>query len=229
MPENPTVIKSFVTTNLVDVVSAKYGAKTVNVLTGFKYIGEYITALEAKGKADDFIVGMEESYGYLSGIHARDKDAVVASALICEMAAYHKSHGKGLYEVMEDIYTENGFFLNSLGNFVFEGAAGMQKMAEIMDELRKNPPEKIGGMEVLGIDDYLLSESLDLKSGEKKEITLPKSNVLSYKLPGSCGLIVRPSGTEPKIKCYYTAVASTRDDAAKIVELLDKDMKDIMR
>ena len=229
MPADPTVIKSFVTTNLVDVVAAKYGAKTVNVLTGFKYIGEYITALEADGNADDFIVGMEESYGYLSGIHARDKDAVVASALICEMAAYHKAHGKGLYEVMEDIYAENGYFLNTLGNFVFEGAAGMQKMADIMDGLRNNPPKKIGGMDVLGIDDYLISESLDLQSGEKKEITLPKSNVLSYKLPGSCGLIVRPSGTEPKIKCYYTAVAATRDDAAGIVELLDKDMKDIMR
>ena len=228
MPAHPIVIKSFVTTNLVDKVAEKYGAETVSVLTGFKYIGELITALEEKGEEDNFVIGMEESYGYLSGIHARDKDAVVASALICEMAAYHKSKGRSLYEVMCGIYAENGYFLNTLGNFVFEGAAGMAKMAEIMNNLRENPPKTIAGMDVLAVSDYLSSETVDISSGEKKKIDLPKSNVLAYKLPQSNGLIVRPSGTEPKIKCYYTAVAGSKEDAEKIVALIDAEIKRYM-
>ena len=229
MPKNPVVIKSFVSTNLVDAVADSYGAETVNVLTGFKYIGEYITKMESEGHADDFVLGLEESYGYLSGIHARDKDAVVASAMICEMAAYYKTKGKSLYELMNDIYAEFGYYLNSLGNFAFEGASGMQKMVSIMDSLRSDPPETLAGMDVLAVSDYLLSERIDTATGLKTAITLPKSNVLAYTLPNGNGLIIRPSGTEPKIKCYYTGVAKTKVDAEKIVDALKADAGEYLK
>ena len=225
LPENPIVVKSFVTTNLVDKVCAKYGAETANLLTGFKYIGELVTKLEGKGEQDRFIAGMEESYGYLSGIHARDKDAVVASVLICEMAAYYKSKGKSLYDVMQDIYAEHGMFLNVVDSFEFPGAAGMTKMAEIMDNLRNNPPEYMGGYMVLSVSDYLSSVSRDVLSGEETVIDLPKSNVLSYKLESDNSVIVRPSGTEPKIKIYFTACSDNKQKAMVIKERLSESIK----
>ena len=228
LPENPVVVKSFVTTSLVDAVARKYGAEVKSLLTGFKYIGEYITMLEAKGEADRFIVGMEESYGYLSGIHARDKDAVVACALICEMAAYYKSKGKSLYEVMEDIYAEHGMYLNALDNYAFKGSSGMVKMGEIMDNLRNCPPQTIAGMKVTGISDFKKSEKLDVATGVKSVIDLPSSNVLYFELENSCGVIVRPSGTEPKIKIYYTACAKTREEAQKIKNIMSAEMKKYM-
>ena len=229
LPSDGIVVKSFVTTNLVDAVAKKYGAEVKNLLTGFKYIGELITQLEEKGEADRFIVGMEESYGYLSGIHARDKDAVVASALICEMAAYYKSKGKSLYDVMCDIYNEHGLYLNLLSNFAFEGAAGMQKMSEIMENLRNNPPKEIGNLKVLAISDYKTSKVTDTKTGEETAIDLPKSNVLAYTLPSSNCVIIRPSGTEPKIKIYFTACAKTKEEAEKIYEALKADMEEYMK
>ena len=171
---------------------------------------------------------MEESYGYLSGIHARDKDAVVASSLICEMAAYYKAKGKSLYEVMEGLYKEHGMYLNLLSNFAFEGAAGMTKMGEIMENLRNNPPEEIAGMKVLSVSDYKKSEKICKVTGEKTVIDLPSSNVLYYALENSCSVIVRPSGTEPKIKIYYTACAKTREDAQKIKDVMSEEMKKYM-
>lgn len=228
LPKNPVVVKSFVTTSLVDAVARKYGAEVKSLLTGFKYIGEYITMLEAKGEADRFIVGMEESYGYLSGIHARDKDAVVACALICEMAAYYKSKGKRLYEVMEDIYAEHGMYLNALDNYAFKGSSGMVKMGEIMDNLRNCPPQTIAGMKVTGISDFKKSEKLDVATGVKSVIDLPSSNVLYFELENSCGVIVRPSGTEPKIKIYYTACAKTREEAQEIKNIMSTEMKKYM-
>ena len=228
LPENPVVVKSFVTTSLVDAVAKKYGAEVKSLLTGFKYIGEFITKLEAKGEEKRFIVGMEESYGYLSGIHARDKDAVVACALICEMAAYYKSKGKSLYEVMEGIYKEHGMYLNALDNYAFKGSSGMAKMGEIMDNLRNNPPVEIAGMKVLSISDFKKSEKICRVTGEKTVIDLPSSNVLYYALENSCGVIVRPSGTEPKIKIYYTACAKTREDAQKIKDIMSTEMKKFM-
>ena len=228
LPKNPVVVKSFVTTSLVDAVARKYGAEVKSLLTGFKYIGEYITMLEAKGEADRFIVGMEESYGYLSGIHARDKDAVVACALICEMAAYYKSKGKSLYEVMEDIYAEHGMYLNALDNYAFKGSSGMVKMGEIMDNLRNCPPQTIAGMKVTGISDFKKSEKLDVATGVKSVIDLPSSNVLYFELENSCGVIVRPSGTEPKIKIYYTACAKTREEAQEIKNIMSAEMKKYM-
>ena len=229
LPENAVIVKSFVTTKLVDAVAKKYGTEVKSLLTGFKYIGELITKLEKEGKADLFIAGMEESYGYLSGIHARDKDAVVASSLICEMAAYYKAKGKSLYEVMEDLYKEHGMYLNLLSNFAFEGAAGMQKMGEIMENLRNNPPEEIGGFKVLCVSDFKKSKAVCTKTGEETVIDLPKSNVLSYDLEGSNCVIVRPSGTEPKIKIYYTAVAPTRDEAMDVYNKFKVQMEEYMK
>ncbi|MDD6146745.1 MAG: phospho-sugar mutase [Oscillospiraceae bacterium] len=228
LPENALVIKSFVTTSLVDAVAAKYGAQTVSLLTGFKYIGEYITKLEAAGEADRFVVGMEESYGYLSGIHARDKDAVVASTLICEMAAYYKAQGRGLAEVMEDIYREHGMYLNALDNFAFEGAAGMEKMKEIMDHLRADPPKAVAGKPVTVRSDFKTGESLDIATGKISNIDLPRSNVLSFKLTDGCSVIVRPSGTEPKIKIYYTACAENKAAAETMKNAMSEDMKAYM-
>lgn len=229
LPENPIVVKSFVTTKLVDAVANKYGALVKSLLTGFKYIGEFITELERKGEADSFVLGMEESYGYLSGIHARDKDAVVASALICEMAAYYKAQGKSLYNVMEDIYREHGVYLNMLSNFAFEGAAGMEKMSAIMETLRQNPPKDIGGLKVLAVSDFKKSVRVCCESNEETTIDLPQSNVLYYELQNSNSVIVRPSGTEPKIKVYYTAVAENKDEALKIYEKLKNQMDEYMK
>ena len=229
LPENPIVVKSFVTTSLVNAVASSYGAETKELLTGFKYIGELITQLEEKGEENRFIVGMEESYGYLSGIHARDKDAVVASMLIAEMACFYKNKGLSLYEKMQQIYDEYGVYLNTLDNFVFEGASGMEKMKSIMEELRNNPPKTIAGLEVTETADYLRSQRKNIQTGEESVIDLPKSNVLSYKLPGGSGAIVRPSGTEPKIKVYVTACADTKENADALSKKISGDMKKNMK
>lgn len=225
MPENPIILKSFVTTDLAQAVADKYGAEVRNTLTGFKYIGEIINQLDEAGEADRYILGMEESYGYLFGTHARDKDAVVSSTMIVEMAAYYKSLGKDLYEVMQDIYAEHGMYINTLSNFSFEGASGMEKMKKMMDDMRSNPPKTIAGLEVIGVSDYLTSVALDTVTGEETAIDLPKSNVLHYKLPGNSCAIVRPSGTEPKIKVYITACAADRDKANALADSIIADMK----
>lgn len=229
MPKNPVVVKSFVTTKLVEAIASKYGAKTVNLLTGFKYIGELITNLEKEGRASDFVVGMEESYGYLIGTHARDKDAVVASMLVCEMAAYYKTQGKTLIDVMNEIYSEYGMYLNKVENFTFEGAAGMQKMMDIMNDMRENSPSQIAKLEVTAVSDYKNGTNTEIKTGNVSKIDLPSSNVLSYTLPSGSGVIVRPSGTEPKIKVYITACAKTREQAQEMYEKLAKDMKKLMK
>lgn len=225
LPEKPIVIKSFVTTDLIQAVADKYGAQVRNTLTGFKYIGEIVTELDEAGEADRYVVGMEESYGYLSGTHARDKDGVVASTMIVEMAAYYKSLGKNLVEVMEDLYAEHGMYINTLINIGFEGASGMEKMKNIMNSLRNNPPESIGGLEVTEVSDYLTSVSRKVATGEETAITLPKSNVLQYKLPGGSSAIIRPSGTEPKIKIYVTACAADREKATALSDKIGEDMK----
>ncbi len=225
LPQNAVVVKSFVTTDLVDVVCEKYGATVKRLLTGFKYIGEYITALEAAGEAERFVVGMEESYGYLSGIHARDKDAVVASTLICEMAAYYKEKGLSLYEKMQQIYAEHGYYLNRVESFEFKGESGMEKMALIMENLRAESPSAIAGYIVLSVSDYKKSETVYSNGGATEKIELPKSNVLAYSLENANGVIIRPSGTEPKIKVYFTARGNTKADAEKIFASLSNDMK----
>lgn len=215
MPEEPVVVESIVTTNLVKAIAKEYGAKVYNTLTGFKYIGEFITDLEKDGKEDNYVIGMEESYGYLFGIHARDKDAVVASMLICEMASYYKLQGKSLIEVMKDLYEKHGIYLNKVESFEFGGAAGMEKMQKIMAECRQTPPTVIAGKPVEQVLDYKNSE----------ETGLPASNVLSYTLPDSAQLIVRPSGTEPKIKFYITATGKTFEEATALYNAILADAK----
>lgn len=220
LPKDPVVVKTIVTTKLINAICDKYNAELKDVLTGFKYIGEVILNLEKVDKTERFVFGFEESYGYLSGSYVRDKDAVVASMLICEMAAYYKKQGKTLAMVMDEMYKEYGFYKNTTLNFGFSGAAGMQKMAEIMSNLRENTPKEFASFKVLKVADYLQSKEIDLVTGQEKTIDLPKSNVLSYSLEGEHACIIRPSGTEPKIKLYITAVGKDASDAQMITDKL---------
>lgn len=229
LSENSIAVKSFVSTDLAEVIARKYNCTFKNLLTGFKYIGELITQLEAEGRSDDFVMGFEESYGYLAGTHARDKDAVVASMLICEMAAYYKTQGKSLAEVMDDIYDEFGYYYNTVSSYTFEGASGMEKMASIMDGLRNNAPSTFGSMDVTVIDDYKTSVSTVLADNITSKIDLPKSNVLAYTLTDGNKIIVRPSGTEPKIKAYITAIGKTKEEAKEIADRLIADADALMK
>ncbi len=213
LPKHAVAAKSFVSTDLAQEIAKKYGCEFKNLLTGFKYIGELITNLETQGRAEDFIMGFEESYGYLAGTHTRDKDAVVGSMLICEMAAYYKTQGKTLLDVMAEIYAEFGYYNNTVKSYEFDGEAGMKKMQAIMDDLRKNPPESLAGAQIVYTADYETSVETDLKTGTENKIELPKSNVLAYKAENGSGLIVRPSGTEPKIKAYITAIGADKKSA----------------
>lgn len=225
LPKNPIVVKTIVTTKLINAICKKYDCELRDVLTGFKYIGEVILNLEKDNEADRFVFGFEESYGYLSGTYVRDKDAVVASMLICEMAAYYKNMGKTLAMVMDNIYKEYGYYKNTTLNFSFSGAAGMQKMADIMSSLRENTPDSFAGYKVTATADYLNSTEVNKLTGDSRIIHLPKSNVLSYMLEGDNACIVRPSGTEPKIKLYITAVGKDKEDAESITAKLENDFK----
>lgn len=220
MPKNPITVKTIVTTDIIKKIADNYGVELIEVLTGFKFIGEQIGILEEKGEDSRYIFGYEESYGYLSGSYVRDKDAVNASMLICEMAAFYRTQGISLLQARENMYKKYGVYHHTQQCFTFEGAAGMTKMAEIMDNLRNNHPTEIGGYKVINFADYLNSVSVDLETGEKSEITLPKSNVLVFGLENNEGVIIRPSGTEPKIKAYYTAVAPTQAEAEQIEKKL---------
>ena len=229
LPENSVMTKSLVSTNLVDVVAAKYGCTVVDVLTGFKYVGEFVTELEEKGEAHRFIMGFEEAYGYLIGTHARDKDGVSAALMVCEMAAYYKSKGKTLVDVLDDIYAEHGAYANKLYNFVFEGAHGMVRMQEIMAHARKNPPSQLAGMSVATLKDYSVSLVTDVATGEKTSTGLPPSNILAYGLGGGNLAIVRPSGTEPKIKVYVTGCAADKAQAEKTADAIGEAMKEFLK
>ena len=224
LPENPIVVKTIVTTKIIEAICQKYGCELKNVLTGFKYIGEVILRLEEKGEEDRYVFGFEESCGYLSGSYVRDKDAVVASMLICEMAAYYKKQNKSLVDIIDNIYKEYGYYLNTTLDFYFEGAEGMANMARIMDNLRKEAPKEIAGYPVVAIADYKLSEAKDLVTGKTETINLPKSNVLSYTAEGGHCAIVRPSGTEPKIKLYITAIGKTAEEAQQITKKISDSM-----
>lgn len=217
---NSVAVKSFVSTDLAEAIAKKYNCTFKNLLTGFKYIGELITNLEKEGRADDFVMGFEESYGYLAGTHARDKDAVVGSMLICEMAAYYKMQGKTLVDVMNDIYDEFGYYCNQVKSYQFEGEAGMAKMDKIMTSLRENPPKELAGERVVYIGDYKKSVAYNLDDATESKIDLPKSNVLAYKTDKGNGIIVRPSGTEPKIKAYITAIGSSKAASQELAERL---------
>ncbi len=218
LPSDPVAVRTIVTSKLVDKVCEKFGCELKTVLTGFKYIGEQILLLEQKGQENRYVFGFEESYGYLAGTYVRDKDAVVASMLICEMAAYYRKKNKSLNDVMNELYDEFGYYLNRTEAFEFEGASGMQKMADIMAKIRNEHPEVIDKYKVTAVSDFLNSYSVDLATGNKTEIDLPKSNVLAYSLEGGGAAIVRPSGTEPKIKVYITAVGKDESDATDIAQ-----------
>ena len=228
LPKNPIVVKTIVTSELIRSIADKYNTETADLLTGFKYIGELITQLEEKGEAERYILGMEESYGYLAGTYARDKDGVVAAMLIAEMAAHYKKLGKTLADVMDEIYAEHGIYLNTLLNFAFEGAEGMATMSNMMENLRQNPPASIANLDVVKFSDYKTSVATETASGIMTHIDLPKSNVLSYSLVDGCSAIVRPSGTEPKIKIYITAHANSFEDADRITSEITEDMKKIL-
>lgn len=221
MPENPITVKTIVTTDIIKKIAAKYGVEVIEVLTGFKFIGEQIGLLEQKGEENRFVFGYEESYGYLAGSYVRDKDAVIASMLICEMAAYYRTKGISLLQARENMYKEYGVFVHTQHSFTFEGAAGMKKMSDIMTNLRNNVPEEIAGCKVIGFDDYQASVSKNIETGAETEILLPKSNVLAFRLTDGAGVIIRPSGTEPKIKAYYTATGDSEDKAAALESKLD--------
>ncbi|MCI9458140.1 MAG: phospho-sugar mutase [Oscillospiraceae bacterium] len=222
MPNNPITVKTIVTTKLIDAIAKSYGVEVVNVLTGFKYIGEQILRLEQKGEKERYIFGFEESYGYLSGTHVRDKDAVNGSMLICEMASYYKLQGKTLVTALNELYEKHGQFIDTQQSFAFEGSEGMVKMQNIMDGLRKNGIASVAGKKVIATADYQTSVRKDA-NGEQT-IHLPKSNVLEYGLEGGASVIVRPSGTEPKIKIYYSILGNTRAEAQTLLEAIKQDM-----
>ncbi len=228
LPEKPILIKTIVTTPLIKDIANAYGAELYDLLTGFKYIGECITELEEKGEADRYVLGMEESYGYLAGTHVRDKDGVVAAMLVTEMAAFCKTEGKTLWQYMESIYEKYGYYFNELDNYAFEGASGMKKMADMMENLRNNVPAEISGSKVVWVGDYKKGTTLDLVSGASGKTGLPSSNVLSYRCENGSTAIVRPSGTEPKIKIYITAKESSREKAAAEVKNISEAMKGIL-
>ncbi|MBQ3092058.1 MAG: phospho-sugar mutase, partial [Clostridia bacterium] len=217
MPKNPVAVKSLVSTPLADAVAANYGVEMRNVLTGFKWIGDQIAGLEAAGEVDRFILGFEESYGYLAGPYVRDKDAIIGSMLICEMAAYYRSIGSSVKERLEAIYAKYGRYLNKIDSFEFPGLSGMDKMAGIMEGLRTNPPAEIGGYKVVKVTDYKKTE----------ETGLPAANVLVYGLEGGATVIVRPSGTEPKVKAYYTTLGKDLAEAQAQKDTLAAALKPI--
>lgn len=229
MPKNPIAVKTIVTTDIVNLIGKEYGVEIIDVLTGFKFIGEQIGFLEAKGEEKRYIFGFEESYGYLSGSYVRDKDAVDASMLICEMTAYYRTQGITLMQARENMYKKYGMFLQTLYSFEFEGASGMKHMEEIMTGLRNEHLTAIGGLKVERFEDYKASTSKNIATGEVKELTLPKSNVLAFYLEGGCKAIVRPSGTEPKIKTYITAKAPTREEAETIEQKIYADFTQSMK
>lgn len=217
MPEEAEVVKTIVTTDLGEQIASSYGVKTVNVLTGFKFIGEEIGRLEKQGKANSYIFGFEESYGYLSGSYVRDKDAVDGAFLICEMFAYYKTRGISLLDKLEELYAKFGYCLNTLHSYEFEGSAGLEKMQSIMKSMREDMPE-IGGIKVVKVNDYL--KGID---------GLPKSDVIKFYLEGNGSVVVRPSGTEPKMKVYVSISAKNEaeayDSEKKVVSYMEQLLK----
>ena len=187
-----------------------------NVLTGFKYIGEQIGMLEAQGQVERYIFGFEESYGYLTGSFVRDKDAVNACLMICEMFAYYRAKGESLVEVLEELYREYGWYQNALYTFTFKGIQGLRKMQNLMAKLREKAPEKIAGIRVRAVADY--QSGIRQEKNAQQVLSLPKSNVLHYFLEGNLEVVVRPSGTEPKLKLYVTTVSGSREQSQQLLE-----------
>ncbi|WP_455138122.1 phospho-sugar mutase [Thermophilibacter sp.] len=215
-------VSTIVSSSMPDALARDWGFEMRRVLTGFKYIGDQIDQLKDEGEEDRFLMGFEESYGYLVGTHARDKDAVVATMLCVEMASYYAERGMDLYEAMDALYQKYGYYLNGTVNAAFPGAAGAERMAEIMAGLRENPPAEIGGYKVEGMTDYATSPEMPRVSGLQKEApqTLPHANVIEFRLEGDNKVIFRPSGTEPKVKAYLFSKGATRAESEAVRDKL---------
>lgn len=226
LPENACVIKSIVSTPLADKICQFNGATCMSVLTGFKFIGEKMTEFERTNEFS-FIFGFEESYGYLTGSYARDKDAVVASLLVTEMAAFYAKQGKTLYDVLCGIFEKYGYYIEGVDSFVFPGTEGSEKMKNLMQGLRDKAPDRIGGKKVVVVGDYLTG-LFNFHDGASREIGLPKSNVLQFVLAGGDSVYIRPSGTEPKVKVYYFSSGNTREEALASIENYKNDFKAIL-
>ncbi|MDD5966262.1 MAG: phospho-sugar mutase [Blautia sp.] len=212
LPEDGAVVSTIVTTNMAGAIARAYGLRFIEVLTGFKYIGQQILGFEESGKGT-YLFGFEESYGCLIGTHARDKDAIVATMALCEAAAYYKTQGKTLWDAMIDMYEKYGYYKDDIQSITLKGIEGLEKIQSILETLRKNPPAKIGGYQVTSARDYKLDTIRNMATGEITETGLPKSNVLYYDLTDDAWLCVRPSGTEPKVKFYYGVKGSSLADA----------------
>ena len=221
LPEDGALVKTIVTTNLADAIVKGYNVKLIEVLTGFKYIGQQILGFENSGKGT-YLFGFEESYGCLIGTYARDKDAIVATMALCEAAAYYKTQGKTLWDAMIDMYEEFGYYKDAIQAVTMKGIEGLQKIQEIMTTLRQNPPAEFAGHKVTAVRDYKLDEITDLATGEKKPTGLPNSNVLYYELTDDAWVCVRPSGTEPKVKFYYGVKGTSLADADEKSDAMGK-------
>lgn len=229
MPKAPIAVKSIVSIDMASRIAKNYGVEMLDVLTGFKFIGEQILLLEQKGEEDRYIFGFEESYGYLTGSFVRDKDAVNASLMIAEMFAYYKGEGKSLLDVLKDLYAKYGYCLNTVYSFEFEGEAGMKKMADIMENIRNNTPTSFATKKVLSVLDYEKSVDKNLENNEEKVINLPKSNVIKLLLDDYASIVFRPSGTEPKLKIYISISAKDKEEAIKIESLVADKAKEYIK
>ena len=231
LPEDGALIKTIVTTNLADAIAKGYGVNLIEVLTGFKFIGQQILGFEKSGKGS-YLFGFEESYGCLIGTYARDKDAIVATMALCEAAAYYKTQGKTLWDAMIEMYEEFGYYKDAIQSVTMKGIEGLQKIQEIMNSLRQNPPAEFAGHKVVAVRDYKADTIKDLATGEVKTTGLPNSNVLYYELTDDAWVCVRPSGTEPKVKFYYGVKGTSLADADEKSEIMGKavlDMVDSMK
>ena len=227
MPANPAMVKTIVTTNMADPIAADYNVKLIEVLTGFKYIGEQIKLFEQTG-SNNYVFGLEESYGCLAGTHARDKDAVVAVMCLCEVAAWCKKHGKTLWDQMVELYEKYGYYKESLYTITLKGIDGSRQIAEMMDKLRKNPPTRFGELEVVRMRDYASGVMKELATGKESPTGLPESNVLYFDLTNDSWCCARPSGTEPKIKFYMGVKGNSLEDAQEKNEKLTEELKAVI-
>lgn len=223
MPENPALVETIVTTDMAKAIAADYHAALIEVLTGFKYIGEQIKFFEQQNTYH-YVFGLEESYGCLAGTYARDKDACVAVMMLCEVAAYYKQQGKTLWDAMIEMYEKYGYYKEGLATLTLKGIDGASRIQEMMSEQRKNPPKELGGLKVRAVRDYKTNVRKDLLTGEEEPTGLPASNVLYYELEDHAWCCVRPSGTEPKIKFYFGVKGNSLEDAEVKLEALKRDI-----
>jgi phosphoglucomutase len=221
VPDNGVVIKTIVSTESVRAITKDFGVELLDVLTGFKYIGEKIEEYK-ETKEKTFLFGFEESFGYLAGTFVRDKDAVVASMILCEIATYYKTKGMTLYDALVEIYEKYGFFLEGIESFTKTGKDGQEQIRKCVDYFRNSTLDEVGGVRTVSKEDYKLKEKVDLLTGEKTAITLPSSNVIKYTLEDGSWFVVRPSGTEPKMKAYVAVKGNSLEDAKEKMETFKK-------